>query len=1411
MALILKDRIKESTTITGTGDVSLGGSSETFDTFQSVMSNGDTTFYAIVTKESGVDEWEVGLGTFNTGNTLTRTTVYAGSNGTSAVNFSSGGKDIFISYPASKAVVAGEDITFADITVTGTVDGRDISADGTKLDGIESGATADQTAAEIKTAYESNSNTNAFTNAEQTKLSGIEAAADVTDTTNVTAAGALMDSEVTNLAQVKAFDSSDYATAAQGATADAALPKSGGTMTGNLILNADPTTAFGAATKEYVDTIAAAGIHYHTPVRVEAPSALTATYDNGTSGVGATLTNSGTQAALVIDGVTLSTSDRVLVYNQTNAAHNGIYTVTNTGSASTNWVITRATDADSYGASDPDAMGEGDAFFVKEGDTGAGELYVMNTSGTITFGTTNITFTVIAETAVYSAGTGMSLDGTTFSTVQDISTTASPEFAGLTISGSLADTTLSTVSGDNFTINVDGVGGDIVLQTNSEDRLKLSNGSTELHGLVSINGSFGDRIRFEGNTADAYETTLRVTEPTADRTITFPDATGTIAFNDVATTSANGLMSSSDKTKLDGVAASANNYSLPLATSSVRGGVKVGYTENGKNYPVELSSEQMFVNVPWTDTNTTYSVGDGGLTEINFTSALNTKLSGIEAGADVTDTANVTAAGALMDSEVTNLAQVKSFDSSDYATAAQGTTADAALPKAGGTMTGDITFAATQTFDAGDLTGTLPAIDGSNLTNVEASTFYVGDSGDTNYYFPVLFSSSSGSGNTQVYAVQDRDGYFNKLAFNPYLNKLLTDNVYLYGDMEFSGSTIDSNVTTLTVTDPTASRTITLPDATGTVALTSDIVTYSNATTSAAGLMSSTDKTKLDGIETGADVTDTANVTAAGALMDSEVTNLAQVKAFDSSDYAAASHSHNDLYYTETEADSRFVNVTGDTMTGVLTFNNTSTASSNAIRFGPGPAANDDAHIEWVGGSNAGSLRFSTSDDNGIESIVFGDYDNTNRGGTFTAWLIMNRTTFTWQGDNIFHDAYHPNADKWTTARTLSLSGDASGSVSWDGSANATLSVTVADDSHNHSSSSGDFTVGGDLIATDVLPPTDSTGVVGDLDHTWYNGRFTYFLVDNTLTVRNYIDLADSDGIRFGSSDDSRFWYNGSTNMFQIEMESACLGHRWTNNGTEIAFLEKSTGNLTLSGTVDGRDVAADGTKLDGIEASADVTDTANVTAAGALMDSELTSEASVKALDQGVATTDSPSFSGLTVDGYTLQDSTDRSGLLALTTGLGTWRGIQIQPTTTSKWSVMGDQDDFGLYDDANNQWIMLYNENGSLQLYSNGSNPVTVTTTGLKLNANDYITYEGSTNNTFETFLKVEDPTADRTITLPNATGTVWTSGNDGSGSGLDADLLDGQQGSYYLDYNNLTNTPSAGGGSVALTAGIANFIGR
>jgi len=188
------------------------------------------------------------------------------------------------------------------------------------------------------------------------------------------------------------------------------------------VSSSDNTLASAKAIKTYVDNIAAAGIHYHNPVRVEAVTNLTANYVNGSSGVGATLTNTGTLTAITIDGITLSTTDRVLVYNQTNAAHNGIYTVTTVGDGSTAWVLTRATDADSYGASDPNALGEGDAFFVREGNTGAGELYVMNTEGTITFGTTNINFSQISTLPTFTGADGINITGTVFSVDYDNST-----------------------------------------------------------------------------------------------------------------------------------------------------------------------------------------------------------------------------------------------------------------------------------------------------------------------------------------------------------------------------------------------------------------------------------------------------------------------------------------------------------------------------------------------------------------------------------------------------------------------------------------------------------------------------------------------------------------------------------------------------------------------------------------------------------------------------------------------------------------------------------------------------------------------------------------------------------------------------------------------------------------------------
>tara|TARA_R100001224_G_scaffold104016_1_gene77020 strand:+ start:165 stop:1115 length:951 start_codon:yes stop_codon:yes gene_type:complete len=108
MALVIKDRVKETTTTTGTGAISLGGAATNFVTFSSVLSDADTTYYAIV--DTSNSAFEVGLGTYaSSGNTITRTTVLASSNSGSAVNLQAGTKSIFCAFPADKAVYEESD------------------------------------------------------------------------------------------------------------------------------------------------------------------------------------------------------------------------------------------------------------------------------------------------------------------------------------------------------------------------------------------------------------------------------------------------------------------------------------------------------------------------------------------------------------------------------------------------------------------------------------------------------------------------------------------------------------------------------------------------------------------------------------------------------------------------------------------------------------------------------------------------------------------------------------------------------------------------------------------------------------------------------------------------------------------------------------------------------------------------------------------------------------------------------------------------------------------------------------------------------------------------------------------------------------------------------------------------------
>ena len=397
MALVLADRVQDLTSTTGTGSVTLAGTPPAgYQSFGAAIGNGNTTYYVI----NGGSEWEVGVGTYNsTGTTLSRDTVLSSSNSGSLVNFSAGTKTVFVTYPAEKSVnedVAGN----VNISITGN------AATATRATNLYDGAAG-------SIPYQTAANTTAFVAAASGVLVG---GSTPSFSTTPTLTG-------TNFTGIPNAALSNNAVTI-GSTS-VALGATSTTLAGltSVTLTQDPVSNLQAATKQYVDTAVSSGIHFHTPVLVEAPANLTVTYANGTAGVGATLTNAGAQAALVLDGVTLSVADRVLIHQQTTQTQNGIYVVTTVGSGATNWVLTRSSDANTYAAASATALGEGSTVFVQQGTVGAGTTYTCNTSGTITFGTTNITFVEIASAQIYSAGTGLTLTGTQFSLTTPVATT----------------------------------------------------------------------------------------------------------------------------------------------------------------------------------------------------------------------------------------------------------------------------------------------------------------------------------------------------------------------------------------------------------------------------------------------------------------------------------------------------------------------------------------------------------------------------------------------------------------------------------------------------------------------------------------------------------------------------------------------------------------------------------------------------------------------------------------------------------------------------------------------------------------------------------------------------------------------------------------------------------------------------
>ena len=236
--------------------------------------------------------------------------------------------------------------------------------------------------------------------------------------------------------------------------------KAGDSMTGTLTMDGvhtvtglpTPVNSSDAVPLSYVQSTIA-GLEWKDNAMAASTAALTVTYSNGASGVGATLTNAGTQAAFAVDGYTTNLGDRILIKNQASALQNGIYTVTTVGSGSTNWVLTRAIDSNTTASLDNATL------FVTNG-TANGNTGWTQTVANPTVGTNNVTFVQFSGSGTYTAGTGLSLTGNTFAntgvlsitgTANQVVASASTGAVTLSLPQSINSGAAPTFAGTNFT------------------------------------------------------------------------------------------------------------------------------------------------------------------------------------------------------------------------------------------------------------------------------------------------------------------------------------------------------------------------------------------------------------------------------------------------------------------------------------------------------------------------------------------------------------------------------------------------------------------------------------------------------------------------------------------------------------------------------------------------------------------------------------------------------------------------------------------------------------------------------------------------------------------------------------------------------------------------------------------------
>ena len=589
------------------------------------------------------------------------------------------------------------------VTTTSTFDGRDVSVDGTKLDGIEAGATADQTAAEIKTAYESNADTNAFTNADETKLDGIEAGADVTDTTNV-------------VASLSA--GTGISLSAGGEIANTA-PDQTVALTGGTGISTSGTYPNFTITNDSPDQIVALTGGGGTTVTGTYPS-FTITSTGGGGG------NETLAQTLVLGNVTGGTD--ISVSNGDNILMAANSTVDGRDVS----VDGTKLDGIEAGATADQTAAEIKTAYESNANTNAftdadeNKLDGIEAGADVT-DTTNVV-------AALSAGTGITLSaGGEIANSAPDQTVALTGGTGISTSGTYPNFTITNDSPDQ-TVGLTGAGGTTITGTYPNFTITSTDvgGETLAQTLALGNQTSGNNIAFGDNDKALFGQSLdfQIYHDTLNSYVV-DSGTGNLFIGGVA------------------------YVDIGNGVSGV-GGQTYARFNQGAGCDLKHNNVQK-MSTTSTGIDVTGNVALTGTVDGRDVATDGTKLDTIETNADVTDTANVTAAGALMDSEVTNLAQVKAFDSADYATAAQGTTADAALPRTGGAMTGAITT--NSTFDGRDV-----SVDGTKLDGIEAGA--TGDQTAAEILTAIKTVDGAGSG-LDADLLDGQEGTFYYPASNP--------------------------------------------------------------------------------------------------------------------------------------------------------------------------------------------------------------------------------------------------------------------------------------------------------------------------------------------------------------------------------------------------------------------------------------------------------------------------------------------------------------------------------------------------------------------------------------------------------------------------------------------------------------------